>query len=235
MAVQEVAKACRAGVRTRELDQLARAAIARVGASPVLLGYKSTDGVEFPGAACICVNEEVVHAVPSDRIVRDGDLVTIDLALQHEGWCADAAVSVPVGGVGEQQRNVRLTKLTREALDIAIGLARPGVWWSTLADAAARFLAQSDCVLLSGYCGHGIGRDLHEAPRLCFGEPPGPEDVRLQPGMVLTIEPIVVEGADASVVTADDGWTVLTSRRAWAAHEERTVAITRQRCEVLTT
>jgi methionyl aminopeptidase len=231
LVVQALAAACRPGVTSRELDELARKIIAEHGLQSLLLGYKSAEGVEYPGAACVCINEEVVHAVPSDRIVRQGDLVTIDVAIRDaSGWCADAATTIAAGG-GE--RGVRLAALAKSCLDAAIASARPGVRWSDVVAAANARLAGSGCVLLGGYCGHGIGREMHEPPRLCFGAEAAPEDFRLQPGMVVTLEPIVRESA-AAVVTLDDGWTVVTENRAWAAHEERTVAITRRGCEVLT-
>jgi methionyl aminopeptidase len=234
MIVQAVAAACRPGVTTRELDELARKIITERGLHPLLLGYKSTDGVEFPGAACVCVNEEVVHAVPSDRILRDGDVVTVDIAIRDAaGWCADAAVTVAVGGEGHRAKP--LVQLGRAALAAAIGRAGPGAMWSQVAKAAASVVEKSGAALVAGYCGHGIGRVMHEQPRLCFGAPiAANQDVRLEPGMVVTVEPIVVEGPPAEMVTLDDSWTVVTANRAWAAHEERTVAITRRGCEVLT-
>jgi methionyl aminopeptidase len=234
--VQAVAAACRPGVTTRELDELARRIISEHNVHPLLLGYKSTEDVEFPGASCICVNEEVVHAVPSDRIVRDGDAVTVDVAIRDAaGWCADAALTVVVG-MGSRAKT--LADLGTKALTTAIDRAGPGVLWSQVVQSAAGAVERAGCLLVSGYCGHGIGREMHELPRLCFGEkaadPPRDQDLRLEPGMVITLEPIVVEGAPTELVTLDDGWTVVTANRAWAAHEERTVAITRHGCEVLT-
>jgi methionyl aminopeptidase len=230
--VQEVARASRAGVTSRELDDAARQAIARTGVQPLLLGYKSADGVEFPGTACICINEEVVHAVPSDRIVRDGDVVTVDIAIRGpESWCADAATTV---AIGQGQRGTALAAAAKSALAAAMELAGPGVLWSDIASHAAAAAAKAGCSLVPGYCGHGIGRAMHEAPRLCFGAKAGTQDVRLEPGMVITIEPIVVEGDSAAVLTLDDGWTVVTANRAWAGHEERTIAVTRRGWEVLT-
>ncbi len=230
--VEEVARACCVGVTSRELDEAARVAIARLGVHPLLLGYKSTDGVEVPGAACICINEEVVHAVPSDRIVRDGDVVTMDIAIRgQEDWCADVATTVVVG---QSPRGSGLAAAAKSVLEAAMQRAGPGVLWSVVAGAGAEAAAKSGCSLVPGYCGHGIGRAMHEPPRLCFGAKAGTQDVRLEPGMVITIEPIVVEGDSAAVLTLDDGWTVVTANRSWAAHEERTIAITRRGCEVLT-
>jgi methionyl aminopeptidase len=249
IVVNEVAAACRPGVTTRELDQLARALIAREGLSPLLLNYRAADSPPFPGAACVCVNEEIVHAVPSDRIVRTGDAVTIDIAVMgSDGWCADAATTVVAGGGeggggsgGGGGRGETIAARAKAALSAALAVAGPGVWWSRLAGAAADALAGTPCVLLGGYCGHGIGRAMHEAPRLCFGPAAlakgvgagGREDVRLLPGMVVTLEPIVLE-MDSKPLTLDDGWTVIAAEKCWAAHEERTVAITRHGCEVLT-
>jgi methionyl aminopeptidase len=233
-ALREVAAACTPGVTSRELDRTAREAIKRAGCEPLLLGYQSAGGVPFPGAACICINEEVVHAVPSDRIVRAGDAVTLDVALRDPlGWCADMAITVAAGAVPNSKAD-RLGALVRAVLDTAVQRAGPGVRWRELAEEAGRVAAAGGCGLVSGYCGHGIGRAMHENPRVCFG---GNEELVLQPGMVITLEPIVVElvdGVTPDLVTQDDGWTVLSSNRAWAAHEERVVAITRRGCEVLT-
>ena len=234
LIVRAVAAACRPGVTTRELDELARRLITEHSAEPLLLGYKSADGVEFPGAACLCVNEEVVHAVPSDRIVRSGDVVTVDIAIRDgAGWCADAATTVAVGGLG---RAGPLVNLAQAAVAGAIKTAAPGVLWSSVAEAAAALVERAGCSLVAGYCGHGIGRVMHEQPRLCFGSArtAARDGVRLEPGMVLTLEPIVVEGPPTEMVTLDDGWTVVASNRSWAAHEERTIAITRRGCDILT-
>ncbi len=228
--IEEVAKGCRVGVTSRELDALARQCIARAGAEPLLLGYTSADNVPFPGASCICINEEVVHAVPSDRIVREGDVVTIDVAVRDTaGWCADAATSLIVGA---NPRADRLVQLGKHVLNAAIAAASPGVRWSQVATAAKQAVGDG-FTLVPGYCGHGIGRSMHEHPRACFGSVKPADDFRLLPGMVITLEPIVVEG-NPELVTLDDGWTVVTANRAWAVHEERTIAITRTGAQLLT-
>src|SRR5436190_1445633 len=135
-------------------------------------------------------------------------------AMRSSGRLAWRVVQEVVAGKGERAES--LAVLARAALDAALACAGPGARWSQVVAAATSPLGGSGRVLLSGYCGHGIGREMHEPPRLCFGAVHGPDDLRLEPGMVVTLEPIVLEAA-GGVVTLDDGWTVLTDNRAWAA------------------
>jgi methionyl aminopeptidase len=232
-AVQGLVQGCRIGMTTRELEALARERIVAAGLRPVMLGYRAGQAPAFTGAASICINEEVVHAGPSDRIIREGDVVSIDLAAcDEDGWHADAATSLVVGQASE--RAARVVGLARQALDLCVRMAGPGVKWSTVARGAEQLVRGGGCHLAAGYTGHGIGQELHEPPRLCFGDVAEREDVCLRPGMVLTVEPLVVEGSGAELVTLDDGWTVVAAGRELSAHEEVTLAITRCGAEVLT-
>jgi methionyl aminopeptidase len=238
--------ACEPGATTREVADRAEQLILARKATPILRGYAHADAPvgaqgtrDFPAAACTCVNEEVVHAVPSMRILRPGDVATIDVALEYAGWCVDSAWSVVVGGLAHPNsaRALALVRASQAVLAHSLALARPGVRWSTIAESGARVARDMGCTLVQGYCGHGIGRSLHESPRLAFTSTdwarPG-EDFVLRPGMVLCVEPILVEGvAPASLTLLDDGWTVLTDDARWTAHEERCVAITRTGVRVI--
>lgn len=231
--MQAVVASIRPGQTSREVDATARRALGDAGLEPVLDGYRSGNSPAFPGAACVCINEEVVHSVPSDRIIRDGDLVTLDVAGRVSGWCADAAVTVVVGQSDPQRAG--LCAAAREVLDSALASIAPGVRWGEVAARAAQTSQRLGYRLISGYDGHGIGRDLHEPPRaaLALAADAHSADFVLRPGMVLTVEPVLTSGS-GRVVTLDDGWTVLTTDRAPACHEERTVAVVRTGCRVLT-
>lgn len=227
------------GVTTRLLGDLAERLIIDEGAESVLKGY--TTGPHrppFPGAVCLCVNEEVVHAPPSARRLRDGDILTIDLSLRYRGWCADAARSVVVGAAATDD-HARLARVTAECLAGVAACMTPGVRWSDVAALAREHAAREGLRCVGRYVGHGIGRSLHEAPRLPILDDEVAAWVRdagdlvLRPGMVLTIEPILTPG-DGRTVELADGWTVVMADGSPAAHEERTLAIVPGRCFDLT-
>ncbi|GDX97732.1 methionine aminopeptidase [Phycisphaerae bacterium] len=230
----------RPGRTTAEVGAIAEKMILARGGELLLKGYKQA-GIEtpFPSGVCICVNEEVVHAPPSTRIIREGDIVTIDVALRVAGWCIDTAwtVPIPASDPAKAKRAIALSAAASRTLRHALAMCRAGVRWSTIAQSTSEFVRSEGCHLISGYCGHGIGEQLHESPRLAFSSKDwtrGGEDFTLYPGMVLCVEPIVCEGKEpAGLITLDDHWTVITTNRAWAAHEERCVEITRTGCRVL--
>ncbi|MFN7315416.1 MAG: type I methionyl aminopeptidase [Phycisphaerae bacterium] len=230
----------RPGRTTAEVGAVAEKMILARGGELLLKGYTQAGiATPFPSGVCICVNEEVVHAPPSSRIIREGDLVTIDVALRVGGWCIDTAWSVPIVGsdASKAQRAVKLAGAATATLRHALSKCRGGVKWSAVAESTAAFARSRGCHLVSGYCGHGIGEALHEAPRLAFTSKDwsrSGEDFTLYPGMVLCVEPIVCEGVEpAGLITLDDAWTVITTNRAWAAHEERCIEVTRTGCRVL--
>lgn len=229
----------RPGVTSAELEAEIDDAITRAGAKPVMRGYRGQrgDAPPFPGSACICINEEAVHAVPGPRILRDGDLATIDCALQFDGWCADAAVGVVVGSA-PRPVEPRLLAAVEDVISACIDAVAPGRRWSEIAGVAHAAAGRHDCWLLTEFAGHGIGRTLHESPTVAFERPgqsaaAGGLDFILRPGMVFTIEPVLVPGR-TRVLGLDDGWTIVTADRLPAVHEERTVAVNRRGVSVLT-
>lgn len=247
--------AVRPGARTRDLDAVVRSWLREAGAEPVMLGFARGDAPLFPACSSICVNEEVAHGVPGDRVLRPGDVVTLDVALRFEGWCADAARAVVVGGSpgGEApsardrfERSGRLVAAAGACVDAAIAVLAPGRPWSFVARAAEDAARAAGVRLVPGYDGHGLGRELHEPPAAPIPMPAsgpgraGVQDFILRPGMVLTIEPIVLEPPasggrqEPELVGTDDGWTVLARDRSRACHEERTVAVARGGPVVLT-
>jgi methionyl aminopeptidase len=231
----------RPGRTTAEVAQRAHELILARKGEPVLRGYQQASiPVPYPASACVCVNEEVVHAVPSTRIIRAGDIVTVDVAMRYRGWCIDTAWSVAVAGEIPKEsagRAARLQAAAAKAVALTRELARPGVRWSSIAGRVDEAIRTEGMHLLHGYCGHGTGEALHEAPRVSYTSRDwtlAGEDFTLWPGMVLCIEPIVCEGTGkARTMTLDDHWTVITEDARWTAHEEQCIAITRDGCRVL--
>ena len=196
-ALHRAAAKLRPGQTTAHANELIAAELAQINATPILRGYTQGRSPSFPAIACISVNEQAVHAVPGPRILTDGDLVTIDTAAKLQGargiWCLDAATSVALGTPAH--RATALLLAARAVLDAAIQALQPGAPWATVTDAARRAASREGVRLLGNYSGHGIGRRLHEPPRLDLGPLKNPADERLilRPGMVFTIEPIVIE------------------------------------------
>ena len=223
--LRHVSAAVKPGVRTRELDEASADYLRRAGATPAFLNYRG-----YPATLCVSVNEEVVHGIPGDRKLREGDLVSLDAGAVVDGLFADAAVTVPVGGVNAQAK--RLSDTTKQALDEGIAAAAAGRRLSDISHAVQQVVERAGFNVVRDFVGHGIGRALHEEPAVPNFGPPnvGP---RLKPGMVLAIEPMVTMGG-YEVRVLDDGWTVVTTDRSLAAHFEHTVAITEHGPEVLT-
>lgn len=223
--LEHLVRLVRPGVKTKELDGAARAYLRAAGAQSAFLGYRG-----FPAAICVSINEEVVHGIPGERRIADGDLVSLDVGAIHDGLYGDAAITVPVGAVSPQAR--RLMDATRRALEAGVAQARVGQRLSDISHAVQRVVEQEGFGVVRDFVGHGIGRALHEEPAIPNFGPPG-TGPRLQPGMVLAIEPMVTAGAYA-VEVLSDGWTAVTKDRSLAAHIEHTVAVTERGPDVLT-
>lgn len=232
--------AVHAGHPTRAVADAVRAAAAREpGLELVLEHYRQPSdpaaAPAYPAPVCVCINDEVVHAVPGDRAFQEGDLVTIDLAVRLRGWCADAARSLVVGPPQPPRAEpARLLVAAQAALATGIRAARAGRWWSEVAADIRAIAGVHGVRLVHGFEGHGIGRTLHEPPRAPLTPTPrSSQDFRLRPGLVLAIEPIVTLGGGRTR-TEPDTWTVRTTDARPACFEERTVAITRGGPRVLT-
>jgi methionyl aminopeptidase len=223
--VRELEGACRAGIRTIELDRIAERRIRAAGARPGFLGYHG-----FPNSICVSINDEAVHGIPGPRKIEDGDIVSLDLGLVLDGFWADMGCTVAVGRVDPEAR--RLMRATEECLEIAIQHAQPGGRLGDISSAVQRHAEAAGFSVIRQFVGHGIGRQMHEDPQLPnFGHPgTGPE---LKPGMTLAIEPMVNQGAP-DVYIKPDGWTVCTTDGALSAYFEHTVAITKDGPRVLT-
>jgi methionyl aminopeptidase len=204
------------GVTTAELDRLAAETFADHGArSGPILTYG------YPGSVCISVEDEVVHGIPGPRVLRSGQLVTLDVAAEVAGYHADAAVTVPVGHVDDSRR--RLIIATRAALAAGIRAARPGATLRDVGAAIEREARRRRFRVLRELTGHGIGLAMHEDP-IVFNWPAPVARTRLTPGLVFTIEPMLTTGGPGLVVQ-DDGWTVCTADRAPSAHQEHTIMV----------
>ena len=222
-----VAEVVRPGVTTAELDRLCEDFIrSHDGAIPAFKGLYG-----FPGAVCVSTNEEVVHGIPGAcRVLGEGDIVSLDVGVKLNGWCSDSATTFTVGDVDDLTR--RLLEVTKQALDRAIEAAVPENHIGDIGAAVERTVRGTGFAVVRDLVGHGVGREVHEAPQVPnFGRPGrGP---RLLEGMVLAIEPMVSVGSGA-IRTLEDGWTVVTSDGSRAAHFEHTVAVTARGARVLT-
>ncbi len=216
----------RPGLKTQALDAKTRAFLKRTNATPAFLGYRG-----FPAAVCVSVNDEVVHGIPGERVLREGDVVSLDAGAIVGGFYADAATTVVLGDGTPQAR--RLTDTTRLALERGIAQAVVGHRLSDISHAVQACVEQAGFSVVRDFVGHGIGRALHEDPPIPNYGPPnmGP---RLKAGMVLAIEPMVTMGG-ADVRVLGDGWTAVTTDGSWAAHFEHTVAVTDNGPDILTT
>ncbi len=214
----------RPGVTTGELDRLAETFIRDHGGRPAFKGYRG-----FPATICPSVNEEVVHAIPGPRALSEGDIVGIDVGVELNSYYGDAATTYPVGAVGEATQ--RLLQATREALMKGIEQARAGNRVGDISHAIQSHAEGRGFSVVRSLVGHGIGREMHEAPQVPnYGLPDrGP---RLMVGQVLAIEPMVNAGGP-DVVTQDDGWTIVTRVGSWSAHFEHTVAVGMDGPEIL--
>jgi len=216
------------GVTTGQLDQAAAAYMDEHEGRSAFKGYRG-----FPNSICTSVNEEVVHGIPGPRRLREGDLLKLDVGVAWDGYYADAAVTVPVAQVTEQAR--RLVQVTREALNTGISVLRAGVRLSQVSGAVQKVVEEAGFSVVTEYTGHGIGRQLHEDPKVPNFVAPfsGGRDVVLETGVTLAIEPMVNVGTDRTEVLAN-GWTVVTADRELSAHFEHTVAVEESGALILT-
>ena len=206
----------RIGVTTDDLDRLAEEAIRARGAIPAFKGYRG-----YPKTLCASINEQVVHGIPSKRKLRQGDIIGLDLGAIVGGFYGDSAVTVPVGQVDDKV--LKLVLVTKEALDLGIKKAVVGNRLTDISHAVQGYVEAAGYSVVTEFVGHGIGRQLHEEPQVPNYGKPG-QGPRLQPGMVLAIEPMVNMGGSA-VRVLDDRWTAVTADGSLSAHFEHTIAI----------
>jgi methionyl aminopeptidase len=230
--LQEIAEP---GVTTAHLDNVASQMTANAGAEALFKGVRSSLAKDpFPGSICASVNDQVVHGIPSDSVkLKNGDILSVDFGVRLNGYCADAAVTIGIGEVSEDER--RLMDVTRQVLDIAIARAAPAVKWSRIAAEMQDCTESAGFSVVKDFVGHGIGRKMHEEPKVpnFVSDELLADDVILAEGMVLAVEPMI-NACSSDVRTLKNGWTVVTKDGKCSAHFEHTIAIVENGCEVLT-
>ena len=226
--IEAVIDAVRPGVSTDELDAIAERRIRDAGAVPSFLGYRG-----FTKTICASVNDEIVHGIPSkERVLREGDLLSLDFGAIFEGFHSDSAVSLFVGGQAPSEEAARLVKVTEACLDAAIAKIQPGGRLSDIGHAIESVAEPAGFGIVREYGGHGIGRALHEDPFIQNWGPAG-RGPDLRPGLVVAVEPMLTLGGEETRQLTD-GWTVVTADGSLSAHFEHTIAVTEDGPEVLT-
>lgn len=224
--LEELRSMVRPGIRLSQLDKRAEELTKSFGAIPAFKGYNG-----FPASLCTSVNEEVVHGIPGDRILKSGDIVGLDFGAIYQDFYADSAITVPVGEISSTVKKLLL--VTKEALDKGIAKARSGNRLYDISGAIQEHVESNGFSVVRDFVGHGIGRKMHEAPQIpnFVGNDFNP---KLKPGMTLAIEPMVNEGTYEVDVDSHDNWTVRTVDRKFSAHFEHTIAVTDGEPEILT-
>ncbi|MBO4705970.1 MAG: type I methionyl aminopeptidase [Spirochaetaceae bacterium] len=222
---KEIIPQVKAGMSTRDVDDLCVDFIVRHGGKPAW--YKE----DFDGAACISINDEVIHGIPSrHRKIHNGDIVSLDIGIDLDGYISDSAVTLAIGHVSDEAQ--RLMRVTKECLAAGIAACKAGNRIRDISNAVSAVAEAAGFGVVTDFCGHGVGLDVHEDPsvpnKACGGPNP-----RIQPGMVLAIEPMINLGT-GDVYELDDGWTIVTADGKLSCHEEHTVAVFADHTEVLT-
>lgn len=215
------------GVNTGQLADFAAAEIIRLGGEPAFLGYEG-----FPSVICISVNDEIVHGIPSkDKVINDGDIVSLDMGVRYKGMITDSAISV-IAGRAKQKRHIELLERTEQSLIEGLSVIHDQVRTGDIGEAIEKFLNKFKYGIVRDLVGHGVGHQIHEDPNIPnYGRSnTGPW---LSEGMTIAVEPMVTLGTD-HVTVADDKWTVKTADGSWAAHFEHTILITKDGYEILT-
>lgn len=226
LTLLEIQDNIRPGVSTEHLDQIAEKTVTAMGAEPAFKGYNG-----FPGSLCASINDEVVHGIPSpERVLQEGDIISLDFGAIYQGYVGDAAVTVGVGKTSPEAE--RLLQVTKDALHQGIRRVKSGAHLTDVSHEIQKYAEKHGFSVVRQYVGHGIGRKMHEAPQIPNFGPPHQGPV-LRPGMVLAIEPMVNTGTFDTVVRPDK-WTVVTQDGGLSAHFEHTVAVTSGEPEILT-
>lgn len=213
------------GISTIELDKIAENNIRKYNAEPSFKGYQG-----FPASICTSINEEVIHGIPGKRIIKEGDIISIDIGAYYKGYHGDSAKTHAVSMVSEEDR--KLIEVTRESFYEGLKFAKVGYRLSDISHAIQAHIQKNKFSVVKSYAGHGVGKRLHESPEILNYGPAG-KGPRLKKGMVLAIEPMVNIGS-CQVFTLSDGWTVVTADRKKSAHYEHTIAITEDHPIILT-
>jgi methionyl aminopeptidase len=227
-ALQVVADLAQPGITTAELNAAADAVLKKHGVYSPFFNYPGA--YPYPASTTISVNEELVHGIPGKRVLKEGDIVSVDCGTVYEGFVADSAITVPIGEVSELTR--KLLTVTEESLYVGIKLMAPGNRVGDVSSAIQNFVEDKGFFVTREYTGHGVGRDMHEGPQVPNYGVPG-RGILLRPGMTIALEPMVLIGTPATRVLKDQ-WTVISADRSLTAHYEHTVAITEDGPVILT-
>lgn len=223
--IRQLESMAKPGIATQDLNKAAEDLVLSIGAKPSFKGYEN-----YPAALCVSINEEVVHALPSERILREGDIVGLDLGIFWKGFHTDMAVTVSVGKVSPQSQ--KLVEATQTALKRAIAVIRPDAYFGDIGYEIQKFVEGQGFNVIRQLCGHGIGRALHEEPDVLNYGKRG-EGEKILEGMVFCIEPMVAAG-NHNLKKSLDGFGYVTADSSLSAHFEHTVAVTQRGCEILT-
>ena len=222
---EELKKMIRPGISTLDIDRLGDELIRESGCVPAFRNYQG-----YPSAICVSVNNEVVHGIPKkDRILKDGDIVSLDAGLVYKGFYSDAARTWGVGSIS--YKALRLMEVTRESFFAGISQAKEGAYLRDISEAIEKYVRKNGFSVIRDLAGHGIGTGLHEEPDV-YNYKTRDRGIRLKAGMTLAIEPMVSAGSE-NVLLMDDGWTYITEDKSLSAHYENTILITGDGCEIL--
>lgn len=230
-----VREMARSGVTTAALNAEAERIIKEVGGEALFHGVEAKQAkFPFPAALCTSVNDQVVHGIPLDEPLVEGDIVSVDCGVRLNGYCGDAATTIPIGKVSPEVD--RLLKVALEALNIAVRQIRPKRWWSEVAVEIQAYVESAGFSVVREFVGHGIGRQMHEEPKVPNYRDPRERrlDFMLLAGMVIAVEPMVNMGSAAVRYADSSGWPVVTKDGSYAAHFEHTIAVTERGADVLT-
>ena len=223
--LERLMAAAKPGVTTKQLDAIAEDSIRSAGGVPTFIGYHG-----YPASICASVNDEVVHGIPGDRVLEEGDLLSIDIGTTFEGYVSDSAVTVAIGEVSDAAK--RLMQVTQECLMHGIAVMKAGRSVGDIGAAVQKHAEANGYGVVRALVGHGVGRKMHEDPQVPNYGTPG-AGAKLRAGLVLAVEPMITEGT-FEVATLDDGWTVVTEDGKLAAHFEHTIAVTDEGPKILT-
>jgi len=223
--MKELEKKVKPGIKTQELNRLSESLIFKYGGKCSFKGY---DG--FPACLCASINEEIVHAVPSEKILKEGDIVSLDLGIFYKGFHVDMAITLPVGKISPEAQ--RLIRITKKALKRGIKKVRPGNTFGDIGNTIQRYVEGQGFNVVRELCGHGIGREVHEDPKILnYGK--RHTGIEIKEGMVFCLEPMVTTG-DWKLRKSADGFGFETQDSSLSCHFEHTIAVTKTGCQVLT-
>ena len=225
--MKEIVKKVKPGIATDYLNKIAEGLIFSYGTESSFKGFNN-----YPKALCVSINEEIVHGLPSERKLKQGDILSLDLGIRFKGYCTDLAVTIPVGKV--DKRVAEIIEVTKKALDIGIKQCKAGNSLNDIGSTIQKYVESQGFNVVRELCGHGIGKEVHEDPQILnYGGAPSSDGVKLKPGMVLALEPMVVMG-DWRIEKGKDGFSYKTKDNSLSSHFEHTIAIRKKGPIILT-